>query len=411
MGVLAVCGINHESAALAEREPFQINRHELVPALKEMCDIRGVKECMILSTCNRFEAYLVLHEEEEPFTILREFFILFRGRDPKAARKHFYVRHGSTVARHLFRVTSGLDSMVLGEYQIQNQVREAYSAACSVKAPGKVLHRLIHQAFRAGKAIRTQTQVGSGRMSVAGMAVGLVKDRVDAGEPVLMVGANENIRIVAEGLKAAGFERFVFANRTAYKADKLARRYGGEGHGLEDLAGLLGSASCVVSCTGAPGFIIDSAMLEALVKKGDHPGLCVDIAVPRDIETPAEAMGSGFPVDIVDLEDLNALRKDQMEVRREDVPAAMRIVEDMVTTFQSWMEGAFDPGMGAVVKEFDRIRKARLVEALASFCSEDHDALERFSRDFMQDLLKLPIRNIIDTAPPIPSHKEKKNKE
>ncbi|MHC4946505.1 MAG: glutamyl-tRNA reductase [Planctomycetota bacterium] len=308
LGVLTVCGINHESATLAEREPFQINRHELVPALKEMCDIRGVNECMILSTCNRFEAYLVLHEEEEPFTILREFFILFRGKDPKEARKHFYVRHGTTAARHLFRVTSGLDSMVLGEYQIQNQVREAYSAACSVKAPGKLLHRLVHQAFRAGKAIRTQTQVGAGRMSVAGMAVGVIKERMEAKEPVLMVGANENIRIVAEGLKAAGFKRFVFANRTAYKADKLATRYGGEGHGLDDLPGLMAGAACVVSCTGATGFIIDSAMLETLVKKGSHPRLCVDIAVPRDIETSAEAAATGFPIDIVDLEDLNASR-------------------------------------------------------------------------------------------------------
>lgn len=402
LGSLAVCGISYNTATLSEREPFQIIRKNLVPALKELQSIRGVKECMILSTCNRFEAYMVVDKDEEAFTILREFFILFRCKDPKVARKHFYVRHGSTVVRHLFRVTAGLDSMVLGEYQIQSQIKEAYSVACSVKAPGKILHKLVHAAFRAGKTVRTRTAVGAGRMSVAGMAVGVMKEKLSSEDPILMVGVNENIRIVAEGLRDAGFRKFIFANRTTYKADKMATRFDGEGHGLDELESLASRARCVVSCTGANGYIIPGEMIARLARGRACPELFLDLAVPRDIESPEDP---SLPVNIIDLEDLKGFRKDQMDARKEDLPIAKSMIEDMVCTFQTWMQGAFDPGVGALVKEFERIRQACLNKNRSAFTEEDHDALEKFSRTLMQEFLKLPAKSFLENPPPQPSHK------
>ncbi len=393
-GALVVCGINHATATLSEREPFQITRQDLIPALKELESIRGVRESLVLSTCNRFEAYMVLDAHEEPFTVLRDFFIRLKGIDPKPLRSLFYVRHESTAVRHLFRVIGGLDSMVLGEYQIKNQVKEAYSAACSVKAPGKVLHRLFHAAFRTGKSVQTHTGLGAGRMSVAGMAVGIVEERLSPDDTVLLIGANENIRIVADRLKSAGFERFVFVNRTSYKARKLASRYGGEGSGLDELSDALKEGvGALVSCTSAPGFIVTAEQLEALAADNRCPGLLIDMAVPRDIERPET---SSFPAELIDLEDLKACRKNGEQIREQELPRAESIVEDKVSTFQSWMENAFDEGTGALIKEYDRIRLARLKDALASFEAKDRDVLERFSRDLMQDFLKVPTQNFTE---------------
>lgn len=402
--LLAMCGISHHTATLSEREEFQVLRQDLVPALKELMSIRGVREAMILSTCNRFETYLLLDEGEEDFSVIRDFFKRIKGIDPKPKRKLFYVHHGSTVARHLFRVTAGMDSMILGEYQIQNQVKEAYSAACSVKAPGKVLHRLMHATFRAGKSIRTHTAVGAGRMSVAGMAVKVFKERLFSKDTILIIGANENTRIVADGLKTCGLQRLLFANRTPYKADKMAVRYGGEGFGLEMLPELLGKSAGVLSCTGSNDFVIEASLLNELVESDRCPKLLIDIAVPRDIERPETP---DFPAKIVDLEDLRSFRDEQLDIRKEDVPKAMRIIEDMVTTFQSWMEGAFDPGVGALVKEFERIRQVCLASARATVSEEDREALEDFSRNMMQEFLKVPFRSIIENAPPRPSHKDR----
>jgi glutamyl-tRNA reductase len=392
-GMLAVCGISHNTATLSEREPFQISRQDHIQALRELKSIRTVREAAILTTCNRFETYLVIDEGEEAFPILREFFIRFRGLDPKPFRNLFYVRHGSTVARHLFRVAGGLDSLVLGEYQIQSQVKEAYSAACSTKAPGKILHRLFHAAFRAGKAVRSRTAIGAGRMSVAGMAVGVIKERLQPEDAVLLVGVNENIRIVAEGLQSQGFGHFFFANRTRYKAEKLALRYGGEGFAMEELPALLDKARGVVSCTGSPAAVITSDLLESLDPVKDGTRLFVDMAVPRDIERLEPADPS---IEFIDLEDLKALRRDLIGIRKDELPAAESIIEDMVAAFQCWMDGAFHPAVGALVKEFDRIRLARLEEALASFKPEDREALEHFSRALMQDLLRIPAQSFLE---------------
>jgi len=150
-----------------------------------------------------------------------------------------------------------------------------------------------------------------------------------------------------------------------------------------------------VSCTGASEYIISAAQLEKAAGKESALKLIVDMAVPRDIERPEN---SDFELDLIDLEDLNAFRKNQMKIRKEEIPAAKRVIEDMVCTFQSWMEGAFDPSVGALVKEYDRIRKSSVKAALASFLPDDHEALEQFSRDMMRGLLKIPTKTFLNNA-------------
>ena len=282
---LAVCGISHRSAVLSEREPFHVGRGDLIPCVKLLRTIPGVREAALVVTCNRLEAYMVLDDGIDPFATMCEFYRRKKGIETAGKRDLFYVRHASTVARHLFRVVAGLDSLVLGEYQIQNQVKEAYSASCSAKGAGKMLHKLFHSAFRAGKAVRSKTVIGGGQYSVAGVALRLLKEELDRNDPVLIVGVNESTRIVADGLSAAGFKNLLFANRTLPKAERMAARFGGEAFGLDDLPGLLARCRGLVTSTGAPGVVIGSRVIERC--RADHgsvPALVVDMAVPRDVD-------------------------------------------------------------------------------------------------------------------------------
>lgn len=395
-GFIAVCGISFATASLSEREMFHVGRAELAAAVKLFKTLPGVLEAAVLSTCNRFEAYLVLEEGTDCFAVMSEFWRRRRGCETADRRRLFYVRHGSTVARHLFRVISGLESLVLGEYQIQGQIKEAYSAACSAKGAGKALHKLFHTAFRVGKAVRSKTSLGSGQYSVAGVAVGLLKQELRRKDPVLLVGVNDNTRIVADGLAAAGFETLLFANRTAAKAAKTAARYGGEGAGLDALPALLARARGVVSCTGAPGTVIGAQVIEESFGT-DARSVIVDMAVPRDVEAPKEPCDA---LRIVDLEDLKHHLEAQENGRRADLPAAESLIEDMVATFQAWMDSAFDPGVGNLAKEYERIRLQCLEQARGLFKTEDEAELERFSRELMRHFLRVPARAILESAEP-----------
>ncbi len=397
-GNLAVCGINHRSAVLSERESFHIGRSDLIPSVKLLRMIPGVREAALVVTCNRLEAYMVLDDGIDPFGTMCEFYRRRKGIETAGKRGLFYVRHASTVARHLFRVVAGLDSLVLGEYQIQNQVKEAYSASCSAKGAGKMLHKLFHSAFRAGKAVRSKTVIGGGQYSVAGVALRLLKERLERSDPVLIVGVNESTRIVADGLSAAGFEKLLFANRTLPKAERMAARFGGESFGLNDLPDLLARCRGLVTSTGAPGFVINSRAIERC--RADHdnvPALIVDMAVPRDVELPG---GFDDALQLFDMEDLKTYLEQQENGRKAELPIAEGLVEDVVTSFQIWMDNRFNPGVAVLAREYERVRRKCLDEAKGHFLPENREELERFSRQLMQKFLKVPAGAVLKNADP-----------
>ncbi len=399
-GSLSVCGISYRTATLSEREAFHVGRSDLVSAVKLFKTLPGVREVTLLATCNRLEIYMFLDENVDSFATTCEFFRRLKGVEAADKRKLFYIRHGSTVARHLFRVIAGIESLVLGEYQIQNQVKEAYSAACSAKGAGKAIHKLFHSAFRVGKAVRSKTSLGAGRYSVSGVALRLFKERLHSDDPILIVGVNESTRIVADGLRAAGYENLLFANRTLSKAEKMAARFGGEGFGLDNIPGLLSRSRGLLCCTGAPGAVISARTLETAFdtqvdSRGGGPSLIVDMAVPRDVERSARL---GETIEFVDLEDLKVHLETEENERKADLPLAESLIEDVVATFQVWMESAFDQGVANLAKEFDRIRRKCLDEARGHFSPDNTAELERFSRLLMQNLLKVPAQTIVENG-------------
>ncbi|MFH2056967.1 MAG: hypothetical protein ABIJ61_13495, partial [bacterium] len=175
---LVLCGINYKQSSVEEREPLQLSNEDLAEAQALFSSLPGVLESIIVSTCNRIEFYFVCQVDYSPWQTVQTFYRRLRDLDIASLRPKFYVESGRQVAAHLFHVAAGIDSMVLGENQIVGQLRDAYSSSCAVKSSGKIIHRLFHQAFRAGKLVRSETEMGKGACSVASAAMGLLQEKL-----------------------------------------------------------------------------------------------------------------------------------------------------------------------------------------------------------------------------------------
>ena len=251
-------GINHKTSSISEREVFQIGKKEISGALKYFKSRKEVEGVVIISTCNRLEFYLVLNQNTDPFSIVKDFYFDKKQIDAVTKIESFYLYNQSKVASHLFRIVSGLESVVLGEYQIQGQIKDSYSIACSEKTADKILHKLFHAAFRTGKSVRTHTKIGSGKQSLSGVAYQLINEAIKKDDAITIIGVNENTKIIAEKLNHSGFTNLNFLNRTLYKAEELAEKYNGTAFTLNKIEEPLAKSKCLFSCTGSPEFIITS---------------------------------------------------------------------------------------------------------------------------------------------------------
>ena len=297
---LFVVGINYKTSTVSEREVFQINRKEISPALNYFNSRDEVEGVVIVSTCNRLEFYLVIKQSAQPFDIIKDFY--FEKKKISASQKQniFYVYSDTEVASHLFKVVTGLDSMLLGEYQVQGQIKEAYSLACSQKSADKILHKLFHAAFRVGKSVRSKTKIGSGKQSLSGVAFQIIKQKLKKEDIVTIVGVNQNTKIIAELLSNSGFSHLIFVNRTLYKAEELAEKYNGLAFGLDRLQEQLIISKCIFTCTGSSDYIINSDIINNSYSKSHNPSVLIDMAVPRDVNTE----GISEAIEIIDLEGL-----------------------------------------------------------------------------------------------------------
>jgi glutamyl-tRNA reductase len=333
---LVVCGLTHKTSSLEQRELFQLGPAGMPRANALFVGLPGVLESAIVSTCNRIEFYFVAGRRHEPFDIVAAFYERFNGTDVRPHRRLFETNTGRAAADHLFRVAAGIESMVLGENQVLGQIKDDYRSACAVKAAGKVIHRLFHQAFRVGKLVRTHTAIGRGACSVSSAAAELLEDelRTTRSPKVVLVGVNQMIRLAAEHLGRSGGLGLVFANRTVRKALELAVRFESEGFGLDDLPELLAGADGVLSCTSSPDPIIDRRMMSGVMGRRPRARLAiVDMAVPRDVDLPK---GWHPSVDVYDLEDIERFVSDRQRRREAAVPQAEEIIERKLGEFCYW---------------------------------------------------------------------------
>ena len=384
---LVVCGISHKTSTLEQREPLQIGRDELSKANAAFRSLPNVLESTIVATCNRLEFYFVTNQQQEPFQIAAAFYDSVKRLDISDLETCFYVRRDKHAADHVFRVTSGLDSMVLGENEILGQVKDAYSSACAVKAAGKVLHRLFHQAFRIGKQVRSDTEMGKGACSVSGAAVELLKDRLgDLGKPtVLFVGINQMIALAASNLSRQADCTFLFANRTVTKAVEFAARYHASGHSLEELPSLLTAADIVITCTGSPLPIITHEVIDRLVSVHPAKKLTVmDMAVPRDVEFEKDNHPN---IKLFDLEDVRGFVYEQQVKREQAIPESEAIVERRLDEFMYWFDHVrHEPVYYEFSDSWEAIRQQEIEAVLQKLEPDLRKKVDRATRRLLERL-------------------------
>ncbi len=388
---LYIAGISYKTSAIAEREKYQIGKKEMPQILKWFFEQGGVEGIAIVTTCNRLEFYFVIEKDHNPVDILKKFYFI-RVVDTSDFDRLFYIKESTDAARHLFRVISGMESLVLGEYQIQGQVKEAYSVACEAKTCEKVLHKLFHAAFRAGKNVRTNTSIGSGKQSVSGVASQIMLGNLKKNNKITIIGVNENTKLLAGELQDAGFTNFIFVNRTLFKAGMLADQYGGKAISLDDVNQALSESDALFSCTGAPGSIISSDLLNGIAQQNKNLRLIVDMAVPRDIDN------SSLPAQIkyFDIGNLQDYLSEQNKAQLESIPIAEKYIEDEVQLFQAWSESQNDKILEPYAEKFELIRQDLLKEYQEQLSEKSFEKLDRFSRSLVHRMQSTFVRALLN---------------
>ena len=391
---LAVIGISYKTSSVSEREIYQINKNEIRTALncfKSMNEVGGI---VIVTTCNRLEFYFVLEPDADPFSIINNFYCGNEIVRAPVNKKFFYLYNGIDAALHLFKVAAGLDSMLIGEYQIQGQLKDSYSIACSEKTADKVLHKLFHAAFRVGKAVRTKTKISSCNQSLSGVAFKLINEKLRKEDVITIVGVNQNTKIIADKLNKAGFSHLVFVNRTLHKAEELAEQYSGVAFSLDFIEEPMISSKCVFSCTGAPGYIVNSDLINKIYSKVKLPKLLIDFAVPRDIETK----GLVKDIEVIDLEGLKKYLEEGKKEIALDLPEAERIITNEAKIFEVWNESQTDDSMCMFHEKIETIRQQLLEETRLQITEDEFDILDKFSHSLVHRMKSI-ITQTIKTTP------------
>jgi glutamyl-tRNA reductase len=337
MSELLALGVSHRTAPLELRERLALTEGRAVSVLGELTETAAVHEAAAISTCNRTELYLIAPDPVEAESIALG--TLARKADirPTELVGHLYSLRGLEAGRHLFRVAAGLDSMILGEVEIQGQVKRAYELALVEGATGPILNRLFRGALAAGKRARAETAISQRGVSLPSAAVELAQRTLGdlANRRVLLIGAGETAELTARALAARGVRTVFVANRHHNRAIGLAERFGGEAVRLEELPAQMADADIVVSSTNSPHHLVERDELEVVMAgREGRPLLLVDLAVPRDIDPGCRDV---VGVSVHDVDGVQGIAERNAAGREAEARSAERILEAELVRFERWL--------------------------------------------------------------------------
>lgn len=331
---IVLVGLSHKTAPLEMRERLAFAEPLLSDALSRLVDQEIIEEGLIVSTCNRVELIASTPAgAERGMDFLADFLSDFHHLPPDAFNGCLYKHAGSNAIKHLFRVASSLDSLVVGESQILGQVKDAYQHAINAGTIGRVLSQLMHRTLSVAKRIRTETGVAQNPVSISSVAVELARKIFEdlSDKTVLLVGAGEMGELAARSLIEAGTSKLIVTNRTAERAEEIARNYSGGAVNFEAFYDVLPSADIVVCSTGAPDYVIRAAETKrALKSRKKGPVLFVDISVPRNIDPGIAALENAF---VFDVDDLDSIVKSNLRERQQEARQAESIIDVEVEHF------------------------------------------------------------------------------
>ncbi|HEY5602423.1 MAG TPA: glutamyl-tRNA reductase [Gammaproteobacteria bacterium] len=390
MSLLAL-GINHKTAPVDIRERVAFEPSQITHALKDLVAQPAVNEAAIISTCNRTELYCGL--EHNDLKLIINWMCDYHKLGERDIQPYIYAHPDHAAVRHVLRVASGLDSMVLGEPQILGQMKDAYSAAAQAGTLGGSLDRLFQHTFAVAKQVRTDTQIGASPVSVAFAAVSLAKQIFSdlSKHTALLIGAGETIELAARHLHESGIGRMIIANRTIERAHNLAAEFNAYAISLPDIPGHLAEADIVISSTASPLPILGKGSVESALKIRKHkPILMIDIAVPRDIESE---VGDLNDVYLYTVDDMQEIIQEGLRSRQEAAEQAEEIIDTQVSHFMNWLQslGAVST-ICALRQKAETSRDAELEKALALLASGKpaDEVLKLFAHRLTNKLIHTP---------------------
>jgi glutamyl-tRNA reductase len=394
MAELLALGVSHKTAPLELRERLALTEGRAVGILGELVDSEEVHEAAAISTCNRTELYLVVSEAVAAES--QALAVLVREADirPTELMGHHYSQRAAAAAEHLVRVTAGLDSMIIGEAEVQGQVKRAYELALVEGATGPVLNRLFRGALAAGKRARSETGISERGLSVPSVAVELARRALGdlASRRVLVVGAGETAELTARALAARGVDAVFIANRHYDRAIGLAQRFGGRAVRFEELPAQMADADIVVASTSSPHHVIErEALEEVMAERADRPLLMIDLAVPRDIHPGCRDLPG---VSVYDMDDLQSQVERNASGREAEARRAESVLRAELGRFERWL-AAQDvvPTVAALRERADGIVERVLAEnepRWQSLDEADRERMRAMARSIASRLLHEP---------------------
>jgi len=398
---IVVVGMNHHTAMVELREHLAVDEAKLRTLLST--DVPGAgpqpKERVILSTCNRFELYMLIDDIAQALPLFQRLCrTIAEDEDARCQlTDHLYVRQDEEAVRHLFRVAAGLDSMVLGESQILGQVNQAYALAHAAGATGPILSRLFQQATRVGKRARTETDINRASASVGSAAVRLLQEQYPdlSQRRVLVVGAGQMGHTVARYLASQGIHDVAIVNRALPKAAEIARETGGKAYPWRSLLPLLTWADVAIFATSAATHLLSPYQVRSLVaRNGDRPLTLVDIGVPRNVHPDVADLPH---VQLFDMDDLHDIIEAGMHIRRQAVPQVEMIIAGAVNAFGKWQRARrVARTISALYEQAESIRQDALRQTLRHHADGTltPEVLDMVTRSLMDKLLQTPAQRL-----------------
>ena len=392
---LILIGMNHKTAPLDLRERLSISCEGAIHPLREIMKIPKLDGVIYLSTCNRVEVLAQTIQTRETAEGLQDFILQHGNLSREELIRCLYVYEDQEAVRHLFRVTSSLDSLVMGEPQILGQVKDAYRQAVDNGTTGIILNKIMHYAFRVAKRVRTETGLAANAVSVSFAAVELSKKIFGGlqGKTVLLVGAGEMSELAARHLINYGAAQILIANRTPARAQQMAEEFHGRAVPLDQIEETLRDVDIVISSTGAPGYVITAGMVAAALHRRKNRLLfLIDIAVPRDIDPAAAAIENVFLYNIDNLQDIV---DENVRGRMQEAQKAEAIINEEVFRFNRWYNTlAVVPTIVSLKEKAEGILRGELDRSsswMQNLTQEDRNNIEILAGSIVNKILHDPI--------------------
>lgn len=393
MNILVV-GLNHKTADVDIREKLAFNGQKLEEGLQSIKTLPDVKEAVILSTCNRVEIYAVVTNAETAHEAIKNFISEFHGIDRSALETSLYAYEDINAVRHVFRVASSLDSMIVGEPQILGQIKDAFDFSLQKKATGILLNKLMKKTISVAKRIRTETKIAENAVSISFAAVELAKKIFTdlSTKSFMLLGAGDMAELTARHLMSSGVGEVLVANRTYESGEKLAKEFNGRAVRFDDFIHEIVNTDIVICSTGASKYVLMKEQMHKVMKERRHkPVFIIDISVPRNIDPKINDIDNVY---LYDVDDLHGIVDTNKFERQKEAEKAEGIIAEEIETFQKWLASLDSvPTVVALRDRVDAVKKEeieKLLNKLPRLGEKERDAVEYMANAIINKLIHPP---------------------